>query len=232
VDVRLVAATNRDLEQAVARGEFRADLYYRISVVPIMLAPLRERREDIPLLAREFLKRYNETHGTAMSISDEAVNVLTSCDFPGNVRELESCVSRTAAFAKGTRIVADDFACRNDSCLSSVLSRAITERNNRNGYIPLPVAMTPPRPRPVAPRPSPPLSPTPDAADNELSGSADEQSMPGFEGASDDASEREHLIEAMEKAGWVQAKAARLLGVTPRQMGYALRKHDIPIKRF
>ncbi len=114
VDVRLVAATNRNLEAAVTNGTFRADLYYRISVVPIALPPLRDRREDIPPLAAEFLSNFNELHGTSLALTSEAVKVLCACDFPGNVRELESCVGRTAAFAQGSSIVADDFACRND----------------------------------------------------------------------------------------------------------------------
>ncbi len=239
VDVRLVAATNRNLEEAVANGTFRSDLYYRISVVPIVLAPLRERREDIPLLAREFLGRYNKDQGTEFTLSEDALAVLASCDFPGNVRELESCVRRTAAFARGSRISAQDFACKNDSCLSSVLSKAITDRHvQRHGYIPLPVAPSAAAVKPrlpastltriderSAPLPIQPVAPLP-IEPAQLSGDA-----PPF-GALDDPSEREHLTQAMEKAGWVQAKAARLLGITPRQMGYALRKHGIPIQRF
>src|SRR5208283_4025270 len=107
VDVRLVTATNRNLEAAVTNGSFRADLYYRISVVPISLPPLRDRREDIPPLAAEFLGKFNQTHGTSLSLSAEAVKVLCACEFPGNVRELESCVRRTAAFANGSSIVAN-----------------------------------------------------------------------------------------------------------------------------
>jgi Nif-specific regulatory protein len=146
VDVRLIAATNRNLEAAVTSGAFRADLYYRISVVPISLPPLRERREDIPKLATEFLSNFNETHGTSLSLTSEAVKVLCACDFPGNVRELESCVRRTAAFAHGLAIVADDFACRNDSCLSSLLWKP-EKPANKAGYIPLPVAGGTPKTR-------------------------------------------------------------------------------------
>jgi Nif-specific regulatory protein len=204
VDVRLIAATNRNLEAAVASGAFRTDLYYRISVVPIMLPSLRERRDDIPPLATEFLSQFNEAHGTSFTFSEEAFKVLCACDFPGNVRELESCVRRTAAFASGSCILASDFACRNDSCLSSLLWKS-EKQAHRTNYIPLPVAA------------GPPPAGTPPADEGER-----------------DASkvERGQLIEAMERAGWVQAKAARLLGLTPRQMGYALRKHAIEIKRF
>ena len=214
VDVRLVAATNRNLEAAVASGAFRSDLYYRISVVPIMLPPLRDRREDIPPLAAEFLGHFNETHGTTLAFGDEAFKVMCACDFPGNVRELESCVRRTAAFAKDSLIVADDFACRHDSCLSSLLWKP-EKQSHRAGYIPLPVAAGPPvRGKGAA---TGGVSPVPgEAPDGDCDGHV----------------ERGQLIEAMERAGWVQAKAARLLGLTARQMGYALRKHSIEIKRF
>jgi Nif-specific regulatory protein len=229
VDVRLVAATNRNLEAAVQSGEFRADLYYRISVVPIVLAPLRQRREDIPLLAKVFLDRFNEEHGGALTLSDAAVHVLQSCDFPGNVRELESCVRRTAAFTQGSRIGADDFACSNGSCLSSVLGKTTIGKTSGNGYIPLPLAGAPPA-KPRATRP--PLDASETGGDcNGTSPSEagpEEAGIPGI----DQSADREKLVQAMDTAGWVQAKAARILGLTPRQMGYALRKHQIDIKKF
>ena len=121
VDVRLVTATNKDLEEAVRRNEFRADLYYRINVVPLNLPPLRERKGDIPLLANEFLKRFNSENGRQLTFAPGAMEVLLKCYFPGNVRELENCVRRTATLARGASIALDDFACRNDQCLSAVL---------------------------------------------------------------------------------------------------------------
>ncbi|HUB64041.1 MAG TPA: nif-specific transcriptional activator NifA [Methylocella sp.] len=121
VDFRLIAATNKNLEEAVTRGEFRADLYYRINVVSISLPPLRDRPDDVVLLAREFLQRFNKEHGTQRSLTTTAKGVLEGCYFPGNVRELENCVRRTATLAKGEKIVADDFACRHNECLSSTL---------------------------------------------------------------------------------------------------------------
>jgi Nif-specific regulatory protein len=228
VDVRLVAATNRNLEAAVAANEFRADLYYRISVVPIVLAPLRQRREDIPLLAKLFLDRFNEEHGVALTLSMAAVQVLQTCDFPGNVRELESCVRRTAAFTQGSRIGADDFACSNGSCLSSVMGKTMINKGSANGYIPLPVAVVPPlRPRTTR-VPSEETNGTHAETHSPSPESPEETPIPG----TDQAADRERLVQAMETAGWVQAKAARILGLTPRQMGYALRKHQIDIKRF
>jgi DNA-binding NtrC family response regulator len=95
VDVRIIAATNRDLEQAVREGAFREDLYYRLNVVSIRLPPLRERREDIPLLVRHFLRRFAaEFDAPRKEVSDAALKVLVAWDWPGNVRELENAVER------------------------------------------------------------------------------------------------------------------------------------------
>jgi Nif-specific regulatory protein len=241
VNVRLVAATNKNLEEAVAAREFRADLYYRISVVPIFLPPLRERPGDIPPLATEFLRRFNEEHEARLTLSESAMSVLASCSFPGNVRELENCVRRTATLAAGPTLTDNDFDCRHDECLSSVLWKAPWKATLANvpGYVPLPIA------RLVAQRP-------PSAAPTEVRSSADELADPvrpssapaeaapeparlsaaPHESPQPELDERGRLIQAMESAGWVQAKAARLLRISPRQIGYALRKHDITIKKF
>ncbi len=90
VDVRLICATNRDLEKMVQRGEYRADLYYRINVVSIFLPPLRERRADIPPLVARFIDRYNKENRRQLKVTPEAMKVLSSCYWPGNVRELEN----------------------------------------------------------------------------------------------------------------------------------------------
>ncbi|MBI4483531.1 MAG: sigma-54-dependent Fis family transcriptional regulator [Acidobacteria bacterium] len=102
VDIRVIAATNRDLEKAVAEKAFREDLYYRINVMPIYLAPLRERREDIPLLAMNFLRRYassNDKHATGFTPT--SLELLSHYDWPGNVRELENVVERSVILARG-----------------------------------------------------------------------------------------------------------------------------------
>jgi len=227
VDVRLVAATNRNLEAAVLAGQFRSDLYYRISVVPIFLPPLRERREDVSLLAVEFLRRFNQEHGVSLSLSKRALDVLRACDFPGNVRELESCVRRTAALAKNATITMEDFACSNESCLSLMMGRSMNKMQSQNaGYHPLPV-LSPAQERswPVR-KIAEPASMT---SANDIDRSNLEENAGGDE---DNSTERQRLVDAMERAGWVQAKAARILGLTARQMGYALRKHNVEIKRF
>ena len=98
VDVRIIAATNKNFEKEIAEGRFREDLYYRLSVIPIQLPPLRERREDIPLLARHFLETFRKVMEKPVeSISPEAMSRLESYDWPGNVRELENTMERAVA---------------------------------------------------------------------------------------------------------------------------------------
>jgi len=105
VDVRVITATNKDLEKEIAEGRFREDLYYRLSVIPIHLSPLRERREDIPLLARAFLERFRTSMGKPVDgIEPEAMHCLESFDWPGNVRELENTIERSVALETGRHI--------------------------------------------------------------------------------------------------------------------------------
>lgn len=106
VDVRIIAATNRNLEDMVAKGTFRQDLYYRLNVINIKTPALRERREDIPLLAAHFLRKYNEKLGKGIGgISTEAMEIIQKYDYPGNVRELENLIERTVALEGGATIL-------------------------------------------------------------------------------------------------------------------------------
>jgi two-component system, NtrC family, response regulator PilR len=105
VDVRIIAATNKEFEKEIAEGRFREDLYYRLSVIPILVPPLRERREDIPLLARHFLENFRKTMEKPVeAISPEAMTRLESYDWPGNVRELENTMERAVALESGREI--------------------------------------------------------------------------------------------------------------------------------
>lgn len=231
-DVRLVTATNRNLEEAVARGEFRADLYYRINVVSISLPALRDRREDIALLAREFLRGFNDEHGTRMTLAPSAHDVLDTCYFPGNVRELENCIRRTATLAPDPRIVGEDFACRHDECLSSTLWKTAV---GGGPFKIIPKAMQMPAPQVHVPSPAP-VAPPEAQSVGEVGPTHDGTLCPQSANCTatqaQGPSERERLLDAMEKAGWVQAKAARLLNLTPRQVGYALIKHNVAVKKF
>ncbi len=105
-DIRLVAATNRDIEKAVAEGQFREDLYYRINTLAIHIPPLRERRDDIPLLARHFLQRFGGTEPP--QLTDAALEALMRYRWPGNVRELKNVMERLAILCAGQEIRPED----------------------------------------------------------------------------------------------------------------------------
>jgi len=107
VDVRIIAATNRDLERAVQEGTFREDLYYRLSVIPVVLPSLRERRTDIPLLVEHFLHKYSEGR-EPRRVSEEALKILMEYYWPGNVRQLEAVIERALLLGEGEKIEAAD----------------------------------------------------------------------------------------------------------------------------
>jgi Nif-specific regulatory protein len=208
VDVRLITATNRDLEKAVANGNFRADLYYRINVVSIFIPPLRERREDIPYLVEHFLEKFRRENHRELTISPEALNIMTNCFWPGNVRELENCVERTSTMMTSNVIDEVHVSCQKNKCLTQFLHEPLQGElmlaSGLNGHVPA-------NGKTVIQIKEVPM------------GDAVEQPP---------ASERERLIWALEQCGWVQAKAARVLNISPRQMGYALQKFNIEVKKF
>jgi two-component system response regulator AtoC len=109
-DVRVIAATSKDLQAEMAAGQFREDLFYRLNVVPIKLPPLRERTEDIPLLCQFFITRFNESLGSGIkNISSTAMAALMRHDWPGNIRELENSIERAIVLADDTTLQMDNF---------------------------------------------------------------------------------------------------------------------------
>ena len=109
IDVRIIATTNRDIEKHIHEGKFREDLFYRLNVIPIYLPPLRERKEDIPLLTAHFIKKYNQLDKrTVKGLTDEALQLLLQLSWKGNVRELENIMERAVLMCKGDRITVDD----------------------------------------------------------------------------------------------------------------------------
>ena len=213
-DVRIVAATNRNLEEMVQQQQFRGDLYFRLNVITIFLPPLRERRDDIPLLVDFFITRFNRENNRNLTITPEAVEVLMQCGWPGNVRELENCIERAGTMTRGNVIREADMRCQRGECFSSVLLESGQSRSC------VPIIGKPARPVAVAA----PVSPSKAAG-----GQDGDQAAPA---AGSTMTERERLIDAMERCGWVQAKAGRLLGMTPRQIGYALRKYRVEVKQL
>jgi len=125
VDVRIIAGSNRDLEGAVAEGLFRADLFYRLQVVPVHLPPLRERKEDIPLLVDHFLKRLNGDKGCHAALDPDVMGGLTAHDWPGNVRELRNLVERLVILF-GNRVVR-----REDLATAGLVQRTVAEPPQR-----------------------------------------------------------------------------------------------------
>ena len=226
VNVRLIFATNKNLEEAVAKGEFRADLYYRISVVPVFLPPLRERPGDVSLLAHSFLEQFNSENARASVFSQSAIETLQRCYFPGNVRELENCVRRTATLAHRETIIDKDFACASGKCLSALLWTG----SGHGAYPNANKDASTPGAQPLAG----------DASAHERFASVVESSRANESDADKDYEQpagrkmidRDKLIEGMERAAWVQAKAARLLGLSLRQVNYALKKYNIEVKRL
>ncbi|MCX8086628.1 MAG: nif-specific transcriptional activator NifA [Rhodocyclaceae bacterium] len=193
VDVRVIAATHRDLEAAVDAGDFREDLYYRLNVMPITLPPLRERTEDIPELARHLVARIAAQQGRVLTLKEDAIRRLLQYSWPGNVRELENCLERAAVMSE-----------------SGIIDASLIHLDR--------------------PRASSAVPPAPTLRSAETAtGSA---SAPPASLDPEKMSERERVIAALEQAGWVQAKAARLLGMTPRQIAYRIQTLGIEVKQF
>ena len=190
VDVRVIAATNRNLEQEVKDGLFREDLYYRLNVMPIRMPALRERIEDVPDLARFLVEKVAKQQGRELSITDSALRVLMRHDWPGNVRELENCMERAAVMSE-----------------AGIIDRDVINLTGLDvGVFPEPVAT------------------------GSISGTSFGDASVELDDP--DIDERERVIAALEQAGWVQAKAARLLKMTPRQIAYRIQTLNIQVKQF
>ncbi len=176
VAVRVIAATSRNLEKLVSQDKFREDLYYRLNVIPILLPPLKERGEDIPILIEYFLKKFNKENNRAVVLDNNALQVLLNYDWPGNVRELENTIERLVVMSRSDKITASD--------------------------LPIPLGI------------------------KRIKSQVESTSL-----TSDiEDIEKINILNALEKTGWVQAKAARLLGITPRQIGYKIKKYGIEDK--
>ncbi|SNR73183.1 Nif-specific regulatory protein [Desulfurobacterium atlanticum] len=199
VDVRIIAATNRNLEKMVSEGKFREDLYYRLSVVSIYIPPLRDRKDDIPALTEFILQKLSERHKRKFSIAPETFSLLMKCDWPGNVRQLENCLERAVIFSDSNTLKPENFPCyEGKPCpLSSIIP--FGSRKTETG--------------------------------REVESAVLIQKRKPFEKPSPE--EEKRLIEdALRKTGFCQAKAARLLGMTPRQINYRIKKYNIKIPKI
>jgi Nif-specific regulatory protein len=181
VDVRIITATNRELDLLVTRGLFREDLYYRLNVFPVHVPSLRERKEDITRLLNHFQKEMEQEYGRSLTLTSDTLNLLLGYDWPGNVRELENLVERLVILTDGKPVEADFI----------------------RGFLTQETA----RPQPVREEHAEEQTP--------------EQCQPLRE------TERKEVVAALKRNAWIQYKAARELNLTPRQMGYRVRKFHL-----
>ncbi|MFQ5455081.1 MAG: nif-specific transcriptional activator NifA [Nitrospirota bacterium] len=193
VDVRIISATNRDLEKAVQEGRFREDLYYRLNVVPISLPPLRERIEDMPLLIEFFVDKYNAENNKNVRISKDAVDLMMRYDWPGNIRELQNCVERIIIMTERDIILPDDI-----SHIAGIIVKPVIVDDVHDRYI---------------------IEQINHSDKDSISLSTEVESI-----------EKRNISIALEKCGWVQAKAARMLGLTSRQIAYRIKKYNISLR--
>lgn len=133
IDVRILAATNRNLEAAVAEGHFRKDLYFRLNVLALRIPPLRERKQDIPLLVGHFLERLSSNTRRSRTLSDEALRLMLQYDWPGNVREMENCLERASAMSSGPVLHSADLP----TSLQNAMQSASHSSRDRQNIIPL-----------------------------------------------------------------------------------------------
>jgi transcriptional regulator with GAF, ATPase, and Fis domain len=134
VDVRIIAATHRNLEKAIEEGEFREDLYYRLNVFPIEIPPLRERKDDIPLLVKHFVKKYSGKTGKKIdTIPQKAIDALTAYKWPGNIRELENIVERAVIISRGKQLELGDWLIEKKSITTA--SHAVSLQDVERAHI-------------------------------------------------------------------------------------------------
>ncbi|MBI5204751.1 MAG: nif-specific transcriptional activator NifA [Nitrospirae bacterium] len=176
VDVRLIAATSRNLEDLVSKGKFREDLYYRLNVVPVFLPSLREKKEDIAQLAEYFLKKYNKENNKSVTIKPDVLDVFMDYEWQGNVRELENTIERLVVMSAGKVITKAD------------LPLNIKDQSIKSKY--------------------------------------GIQAKDALTSTIEDI-EKARILDALTNTNWNQAKAAKALGITPRQIGYKMKKYKI-----
>ena len=208
VDVRIIAATHRDLETAVDMGDFREDLFYRLNVMPIFLPPLRERIEDIPEIARHLLGKIGNDQKRKLTLTDMAQRRLANHEWPGNVRELENCLERAAVLSEDGHIDVD-------------LIRFPSARERVS-----------PKPQRLGSASASQGEFTRAAVNPVAHGNSTAHASAEVDIDDPNLSEKERVITALEQAGWVQAKAARILGMTPRQIAYRIQTLNIEVKQF
>lgn len=209
VDVRILSATHKSLEHEVAAGNFRQDLYYRLNVIKLKVPPLRERQNDIELLADFFLKKIAERwQMPTIKLSQQARQILLSYSFPGNVRELENILERASTLCEENTIQADDLQ------LPQVTNSTSTNHNQQQASRPVLLSVPPDLVNPYLVQ-----QPTPN--------STNQPTEPAWTPHTDEEAERNMIIEALDQTRWNRTKAAELLGMSFRQLRYRIQKYEL-----
>ena len=223
IDVRLIAATNRNLLREIAAGRFREDLFYRLNVVTLHVPPLRERIEDIPLLAQDFLIRFTEKNRkTIRGFTPQAMDRLLRHPWPGNVRELMNAVERGVVLSRGDYLDEADL-----SLLLPERSTAATSAVLQNGFGTTGTAFARADADAAAPQA---FAPPPFETTGMASARRDEApaiTMPGADAASLEEVERETIIRTLAATGGNKSEAARRLGITRRTLHQKLKKYGM-----
>ena len=232
VDVRVVAATNRDLEHAVAEGQFREDLYFRLNVVTINLPPLRERREEVPLLTEHFLKKYSVQYNKPVSgISDELRDQFMNYDWPGNVRQLENLIKRMVVLGTEAPILKDlqTPAAPLPFRPSSAPMRAIAKP--QQPVMPPPAAAVPtPFMPPVAVAAPAPAAPNEAAAAVSAAvatATAGNVSLKDIARTAAREAERELIMRMLNRTRWNRKEAAEILGISYKALLYKIKENGL-----
>jgi len=201
-NVRLVAATNRNLEEMVRKGEFREDLFYRLNVIPINLPPLRERYEDVKLLIEHYLHRFMKEHRKNMHFTKGAMELLLDYPWPGNIRELQNTMERIVLICPDGDIQPE--------MLSHVLPFNYQKLYMQSESVPM-----------ATPTPMQPISQPIPQHETHLSGPMTKKTLQELE--------RDSIVQALTDSHGIQTKAARALGMSARQIGYKIKQYGIEV---
>jgi two-component system response regulator AtoC len=235
VDVRVITATNRDLETAVAEGQFREDLYFRLNVVTILLPPLRERREEIPFLTDHFLKKYAVQYNKPVtSVSPELSQLFMKYDWPGNVRQLENMVKRMVVLASEAPIVTE---LQQPPAYATYRPPPASVPFRPPAPPPTPVAAAAPPVRAWAagaPANAAPLAVAPPAASPPMSGDNGSNgngsaavSLKEIARAAAREAERELILRMLTRTRWNRKEAAEILGISYKALLYKIKENGL-----
>jgi two-component system response regulator AtoC len=218
VDVRVITATNRDLETAVAQGQFREDLYFRLNVVAINMPPLRDRREEIPFLTDHFLKKYSVQYNKPMAaVSAELSRRFMEYEWPGNVRQLENMIKRMVVLGGEAPILTE---LQQPSSMFSIRSQMSSAPAPRS-------AVPPTAPVQMASPPAPPAAVEPEAGPPPTATVAGNVSLKDISRTAAREAERELILRMLTRTRWNRKEAAEILGISYKALLYKIKENGL-----